>query len=589
MVRLYSTIMILAMFLLTIGACSNSGSSIAPPTASDMSSDLGWRTAHAAGDIIIKAAWNTVKIKRGMDISGFKETITIRAARNENEPFQVIPLPKTGMGLSGVQVAVSDLTGPGGAVFSQDNFSYFLEGYVYCAVSSDKGGDTGWFPDPLIPIANPFNIDLLTGLQPVWVDARVPKGTTPGWYDGTVVVTADGGKMGSIPIRMKVMNFTLPDKPSLKTAFGVNREVINDYHGFAYGENSPEVEAVRDKYREILLDRRVSFWGFDMFKPAYTVNADNTVSVDFSEVLPVVQKYIEGGKYYMTTFQFPVRLWDLQYSRLASDCTVGSNTWRTRVKSYISECSKWMDSQGILDKSYIFILDEPNTYTDYVNVRYLGQMIHEIPQPRAKFMVTEQPYSWNYTSWGSLLGYVDIFCPIIYLVDPNLSYNLNDPYFDGGYEYDLWMYTNTNMYPRLGYAIDHPAVEPRLVAWHCYQRGIDAMLYWSVNYWKVSNPWVDPYTLGDRDAGAGCGSMTYPGMFISNYSDQPNVDGPISSIRLEQVREGIEDYEYMMYCAGGGNIAQLKSVIDGSNLFVTDGDEVYKFRNLGLEMLFGGG
>ncbi len=29
------------------------------------------------------------------------------------------------------------------------------------------------------------------------------------------------------------------------------------------------------------------------------------------------------------------------------------------------------------------------------------------------------------------------------------------------------------------------------------------------------------------------------------YTGQPNVDGPVSSIRFELLREGIEDYEYL--------------------------------------------
>jgi hypothetical protein len=39
--------------------------------------------------------------------------------------------------------------------------------------------------------------------------------------------------------------------------------------------------------------------------------------------------------------------------------------------------------------------------------------------------------------------------------------------------------------------------------------------------------------------------MVYPGNRAKRYTGQNDVDGPVSSIRLELLREGIEDYEYL--------------------------------------------
>src|SRR6185437_3503527 len=43
----------------------------------------------------------------------------------------------------------------------------------------------------------------------------------------------------------------------------------------------------------------------------------------------------------------------------------------------------------------------------------------------------------------------------------------------------------------------------------------------------------------------GEGSLLYPGSRVRRYTGQKNVDGPVSSIRFELLREGIEDYEYL--------------------------------------------
>ena len=65
----------------------------------------------------------------------------------------------------------------------------------------------------------------------------------------------------------------------------------------------------------------------------------------------------------------------------------------------------------------------------------------------------------------------------------------------------------------------------------CWKARATGLLYWSVNYW-TKNPWEDPAnTKWGQNAN---GSLMYPGP-----------DGPVDSIRLEALRDGLEDYEYL--------------------------------------------
>lgn len=480
---------------------------------------------------------------------------------------------------------MSDLFSTEGDYFPRENFTYFLEGYVYCSTPSDAGGDVGWFPDPLIPITGPFTVDKSVGNQPVWIDCYIPSWTPPGVYSGNVIVTAQGGLMESIPIKLKVLDLTIGDEFQLKTSFGLNREVINSYHGYPEGYNSTEVDALRTAYAEVLLDRGISFWGFDWFKPAFRVNYDDTVNVDFALVENRIDDYL-GGNYHMTTFQFPLRTWDLLEGPLVYKTYPGSPIWRKRVQSYIQECSNYLEARGVLEKSFLFVIDEPNSAVDYNNIRYIGTMLQEL-YPRPKFLVTEQAYSSNYPDWGSILGYVDIFCPLISFIEPNGNVHPDDPYAHLTDDYETWIYTNTNVDPYPGYAIDHPSLEPRLMAWLCYQHGITGILYWSANYWKITNPWEDPYTLGDTMYGAGNGSMLYPGMFINEHTGQADQEAPISSIRLEQIREGLEDYEYLMEIGGGDEIPELEVIISDYDEYITNGEVFYRLRNVGIDYFLG--
>ena len=64
----------------------------------------------------------------------------------------------------------------------------------------------------------------------------------------------------------------------------------------------------------------------------------------------------------------------------------------------------------------------------------------------------------------------------------------------------------------------------------------------------------------------GEGSFFYPGDFTKRYTSQPNVDGPVSSLRFELLREGIEDYEYINMLKDLGDSKFADSVV--SNMVI---------------------
>ena len=66
---------------------------------------------------------------------------------------------------------------------------------------------------------------------------------------------------------------------------------------------------------------------------------------------------------------------------------------------------------GWMNTLYAYIIDEPNDETSYEKVRNWGEFFDEVYDNYSidvKFLVTEQPIP-NNSSWGSLIGYVDIW------------------------------------------------------------------------------------------------------------------------------------------------------------------------------------
>ena len=115
-----------------------------------------------------------------------------------------------------------------------------------------------------------------------------------------------------------------------------------------------------------------------------------------------------------------------------------------------------------------------------------------------------------------------------------------------------WYISCDQGYPQPNFFIDAPAVDPVMVSWITAGYNMAGILYWACNFWsETPNPWLDAVTFisgfvcSDGYVLNGEGSFLYPGDFTKRYTGQPNVDGPVSSLRFELLREGIEDYEYI--------------------------------------------
>jgi hypothetical protein len=100
---------------------------------------------------------------------------------------------------------------------------------------------------------------------------------------------------------------------------------------------------------------------------------------------------------------------------------------------------------------------------------------------------------------------------------------------------EMWFYTclhPTGYYPNR--FIDYPLIKTRILHWLNWRYGLSGYLHWGLCAWSD-----DPYkTASSGRLPPGDGWIIYPGK-----------DGPVSSIRWEAVRDGLEDYEYLWLLA----------------------------------------
>jgi hypothetical protein len=89
--------------------------------------------------------------------------------------------------------------------------------------------------------------------------------------------------------------------------------------------------------------------------------------------------------------------------------------------------------------------------------------------------------------------------------------------------------------------LDFPLLNYRIPMWISWRFGITGLLYWSTTNWaSTRDVWTNPLTFGDQYNMEG--SLLYPGV-------DAGVQGLVASIRLKEIREGLEDYEYLRLLA----------------------------------------
>ena len=223
---------------------------------------------------------------------------------------------------------------------------------------------------------------------------------------------------------------------------------------------------------------------------------------------------------------------------------------------------------------------EPNNKYDYDQVRNWSSLINQA-SVHPDYMVTEQPAPQD-PSFGSLHDYVDIFTMCVRVLQYGESIVRA-----GAEDKEEWIYTNTNVYPYPSIAIDRQGVELRLFLWFVYQHGYEGMLYSSANDWTIANPWVNPMTY-NPEFGNGCSCLLYPGDLCYTYTGQDNVNGPVSSIRLEMLRDGLEDTQLLYTLAHGVPVNKANELMNSWSDYTDDPDELLRVRGEIADMITGG-
>ncbi len=505
----------------------------------------------------------------------------IAAARNEVESFQVVVTAPSGH-LRVVAAEISDLVGEDGARIGKENVRLYRQEYVRVRLSTPRAElPPGLYPDPLVPFTNPVTGEPIEPLtqrrerwgeplvtrgydmyalpfevfqgqnQPIWVDVHVPKDVPAGEYRGTFTVTAQQGT-ASVPVRLTVWDFTLPDGPTHSTHFGHFATVGRFFDVDRGSERFREIEA---RYCRALAEHRINPPIPRHLLPE--VNADGSLSID-SERHEALTRFIDEMA--LTDFQVPSAPFArLPHSTREPGYADIAPEEREKAQRYYREYYEYLEENGWHERAYVYVLDEPNLPENYEQVVVLGEMIHEAA-PGLKRLVVEQTYPHD-PSWPNMDEAIDIWCPLWAFINRE---TLEERLAAGD---EAWSYTALVQrappyHPRYEevrdkdppyWHIDRPTLVFRVPTWINRQYGITGLLYWST-VTRVIDPWFNPAFTHPRHYNGG-GFLLYPGAPCG-------IDGPITSIRLKVLRDGLEDYEYFVLLESLAGPEAVQEIVD---------------------------
>jgi len=433
--------------------------------------------------------------------------VHLTALRGEADAFQLVVNADYG-NVNDVEVAVTALAGPGGAAISADEVSVYFEYYVTLKTPSDYRGRTGAVADALPPLTAPF--DLAKGqAQPLFVVVNVSAGAAPGIYVGKAVVTAKGAAAQELRVELSVLDETLDAAGALPPAFiEPDYRAISAWEGRRPGE--PVKPEVAGPYFGLLADRRCIPLDYGYSQRRLTASrkkaAGEWAAAAGAETTPTFF-YLSGA---------------------ADDGVPTLEAMEAEYKTLYDAFGEATPTAPVLWPAFAGGAPAPFARGAAAAKWWVDLAAAARGWPgRPKLAAATSPFRG--APDVSLGGAVSVWAPAFRDVAlcPERYKNLA-----AGNEYYIRADGSG------GDIIDGRRAGARLLSWYGYRWGAAGVMALAPPAAAVRprNPWKDDPMVGTAVAyGNGSGCWFYPGAPAA-------VDGPVSSLRLELLRQGLEDW-----------------------------------------------
>lgn len=448
-------------------------------------------------------------------------TDVMYCAKNEIE-FTQFAL-KSDIGHEGLSVEITPFTNSKGDTVRTE---MYCENFITIA---DSRSDIDKIADVMSPILDGISIKE-DSIQPFGIKAFTEEDTPYGMYEATVSVKdAEGNQIKKALVFLYVWDFILPEATNCRSSFGL-------FSGSIGSSDTATVEERYKNYYDFFIENRMN----PTLLP-YDICSDEA---DAYLNDPRVNSFIAGGEGY-------------------------GGAYDTTDAQLVERYEKLSKNEEWMKKAYFYYDDEPLPWTkenvDTVEMQTSSikanyQHVREL-FPGAKLVIPnhyneitdDDPAQMSFGAdiVGFCLEYSSILCPHMWMFNDytkatdNVWYTKEmterfgtlkdriDAKLASDPEAEFWWYSSDN--PRDGMCniyITKSGVECRGVFWQQYLYGADGFLYWNISDFGVVNS--RNTAMSDIYAGVIC------------YQNKVyKTDKAIGSNRVEMIRDGIEDFDYL--------------------------------------------
>ena len=478
-------------------------------------------------------------------------TARVALAGNEYESVQVVIRVGSGCAALRVQVSVSALTSDTGETL--DPVEWYQVGFVFVGDMStgsggrtkpgvyndcsgygpDSSGCSGYWPDPLLPVATATALPNFT--SPLWFTVHAPTGGQGGVYTGRIQLSSpdEPDWKQTIPLQATVFQFSLPETCTFSTAVQLDYEMLERGYGNRAQELYPAfVKFAMQRLHVSPIGPYDS--GLGRIQIGCCTHRDPVHTAGDIAMLAAL-----GGGAAKALYAMPF------------NATIGCSVNASVVSA--------VEAANLSTLGYFYSFDEQKpSPLGFDTMRKCFQSLKDAaPGVRA---ATTAWIGTQYCAPGDLscmpldgatmksLG-LDVVIPQSNWGSNSYGANRSAVHKEGS---EVWNYISLQPYvPQANLRFDNALIDGRSLMWQWKAVGADGFLYWSLNLWRTGtgasfvpintsapnfspvlppsqwNPHEGSYIWGD-------GKLLYFG-----------VDGPLSSMRAENLRDSMEDMEIL--------------------------------------------
>jgi hypothetical protein len=358
--------------------------------------------------------------------------------------------------------------------------------------------------------------------QAIWLTVSIPENAAAGTYSGTINVKSQQGER-LMPFRVKVFPLTLPVTRHLKVTEWYNTDGFDHFHGIHEMYSQPWFAMLRI-YAENMAAHRQNVFQVPMEAIEIQKSNKDQLTFDFTRFDQIAQvfwdtkkmDFLETGE--LTRFgegawsstEILLRNFDVKNPETGKKESIAG---KDVIPGLLPALESHLRQKGWLNNTLFHIKDEPSMHNSMA-WRDMSSLIHHYAPDLKRMDAIETT---------NLLDYIEIAVPKL-----DAFATWYDTYRNALHNgTELWFYTvgiyQGSLYPNK--TIDLPVMNSRILHWLNYKYDATGYLHWGWNQWEE-----DPY----QDVGMHIGD---------GWHVYPVKEGVLNSLRWEEMRNGIQDYE----------------------------------------------